>query len=330
MIIPSRRKYNSGMKRALLLIVFVLSACAPQTMAQTTVPPGALLPYSTRTPSATPEGVEGLVVSIETPLPSPTPFVYEVQAGETMSGIAFKFGVSLDELITVNPDVSPNSMSIGTKLNIPSTPANPTGASTSTPVPAPVKQIECYPTADRGMWCFVLVHNDTTDVIENLSAQVTLQDTDEQALTSVLALSPLNILPPNTSLPLMVFFPPDPSTGSGLTDASPQVQLLTGIHLQADDARYLPATLHNTLAQVDGSGRNAQVSGTVRLSEDTRPASLIWVAAVAYDRFGQVVGVRRWESTTGVAPGGSLQFGFEVSSLAGEIERVEFLVEARP
>ena len=95
-----------------------------------------------------------------------------------MSGIAFKFGVSLDELLTVNPDVSPNSMSIGTKLNIPSNPANPTGASTSTPVPAPVKQIECYPTTDQGMWCFVLVHNDTPDVIENLSAQVTLLDAD--------------------------------------------------------------------------------------------------------------------------------------------------------
>jgi hypothetical protein len=88
--------------------------------------------------------------------------------------------------------------------------------------------------------------------------------------------------------------------------------------------------LHNTLAQVDGSGRNAQVSGTVRLPEDAAPASLVWVAAVAYDRAGRVVGVRRWESSAGMTPGGSLQFSFEVSSLAGAIERVEFVVEARP
>jgi hypothetical protein len=313
------------MKRALLLIVFMLSACAPQTVDQTPLPPGALLPYFTRTPSATPQGVEGLVVSIETPLPSPTPFVYEVQAGETMSGIALKFGVSLDELITVNPDVSPNSMSIGTKLNIPSNSANPTGASTSTPVPAPVKQIECYSTADRGMWCFVLVHNDTPDMIENISAQVTLLDADGQTLASAPALSPLNILPPGASLPLMVFFPPIIPAA-----ANPQVQLLTGIHLQADDARYLPATLHNTLAQMDSSGRNAQVSGTVRLPQDAVPASLVWVAAVAYDETGRVVGVRRWESTAGISPGGSLNFAFEVYSLAGEIGRVEFVVEGRP
>jgi LysM repeat protein len=265
------------------------------------------------------------VVAFETPLPSPTPFVYEVQAGDTLSGIAFKFGVSLDEFLAANPEISPNSMSIGTKLNVPSNPANPTGASTSTAVPAPVKQIECYPTADLGMWCFVLVHNDTQNLIENLSAQVTLQSADGESLASAPALSLLNILPPSASLPLMVYFLPVIPA-----DARPLAQLLTGIHLEPGDARYLPATLHNTLAQVDGSGRNAQVSGTVRLPDDTAPARLVWVAAVAYDQTGRVVGMRRWESAAGISPGGSLGFAFVVSSLAGGIERVEFVVEARP
>ena len=313
------------MKRTLLLFTFLLAACAPHTVEGTPTPPGTLHPYFTRTPSATLDRPEGLVETIETPLPTPTPFTYEVQAGDTMSGIAFKFGISLDELVAINPDISPNSMSIGTVLKIPSSPANPTGASTSTPVPAAVKQIECYPTADKGMWCFVLVYNDTPDVIENLSAQVTLQDANGDSLVSSPALLPLNILPSGASLPLTVFFPPVVPA-----DVYPQVQLLTGIHLQADDARYLPATLHNTLAQVDSSGRNAQVSGTVRLPEDAQPANLVWVAAVAYDRFDRVVGVRRWESTAGIDPGNSLEFAFEVSSLAGEIERVEFVVEARP
>ena len=313
------------MKRAFLLFAFLLTACAPQTVEQTPTPPETLQPYFTRTPSVTPEEPAGLVETFETPLPTPTPFVYEVQSGDTLSGIAFKFGISLDELVAANPDVSPNSMSIGTKLNVPSNPANPPSASTSTPVPAAVKQIECYPTADRGMWCFVLVHNDTQSVIENLSAQVTLEDANGDAVGSSPALSPLNILSPDASLPLTVFFPPDVPV-----DAHPQVQLLTGIHLQPDDERYLPVTLHNTLAQIDGSGRNALVSGTVRLPEDVQPAKLVWVAAVAYDEFDRVVGVRRWESTAGIAPGSGLEFAFEVSSLAGRIERVEFVVEARP
>jgi len=313
------------MKHALLFFIFLLTACAPQAVAQTPIPPGTLHPYFTRTPSATPERLVGLVQTFETPLPTPTPFTYEVQAGDTMSGIAFKFGVPLDELVAINPGISPNSMSIGTELKIPSDPTDPAGVSTSTPVPATVTQIKCYPTADQGMWCFVLVHNDTQNMIENLSAQVTLQDASSDSLVSAPALSPLNILLPGTSLPLTVFFPPVVPA-----DASPQVQLLTGISLQPDDERYLPATLHNTLSQVDGSGRNAQVSGTVLLPENAQPANVVWVAAVAYDEFGQVVGVRRWESTTGITPGSSLQFAFEVSSLKGAIKRVEFVAEARP
>jgi hypothetical protein len=313
------------MKRTFLLFAFLLAACAPQPVEQTPTPPGTLQPYLTRTPSATPGQPDGQVESFETPLPSPTPFIYEVKAGDTMSSIAFKFSISLDELVAANPDVSPNSMSIGTKLNVPSNLANSNSASTSTPVPAAIKQIECYPTADQGMWCFVLVYNDTSNMIENLSGQVTLLDTDGGTLASAPAFSPLNILPPDTSLPLMVFFQPVIPA-----DARPQVQLLTGIHLQPDDERYLPATSHNTLTKIDGSGRSAQVSGTVLLPEDTQPASLVWVAAVVYDRAGRVAGVRRWESTAGIAPGGSLDFAFEVSSLAGKIGQVELVVEARP
>jgi LysM repeat protein len=313
------------MKRTFLLFAFLLTACAPQPVEQIPTLSGTLRPYFTRTPSATPEQPDGLIESFETPLPSPTPFIYEVKAGDTMSSIALKFGVSLDQFVAANPDVSPNSMSIGTKLNVPSNPADPTGASTSTPVPAAVKQIECYPTADQGMWCFVSVYNDTQDVIENLSAQVTLLDADGGILASTPALSPLNILPPDASLPLMVFFPPFVPA-----DVHPQVQLLTGIHLQPDDERYLSASVHNTLVQVDSFGRSAQVSGTVLLPEDAQPAKLVWVAAVVYDRARRVVGVRRWESTAGIAPGGSLDFAFEVSSLAGEIGQVEFVVEARP
>jgi hypothetical protein len=313
------------MKRILLLFVLLLAACAPQVASQTPTPPGTLFPYGTRTPSATPEQPEGLVVAFETPIPSPTPFVYEIQSGDTMGSIAFQFGMTVDLLMAANPDVSPNSMSVGTELRIPSDPDNPTGAPTSTPVPAPVKQIECHPTAEQGMWCFVLVHNDTSNRIENLSAQVTLVNADGETLASALAISSLNILPIDASLPLMVYFPPVIPA-----KARPQAQVLSGIHLEPDDERYLPATLHNTLALVDSSGRSALVSGTVRLPEEVPLAKLVWVAAVAYDEFGRVVGARRWESSAGVAPGSSLQFSFEVSGLGGEIELVEFVVEARP
>jgi LysM repeat protein len=309
----------------LLLFCFslLLIACVPPS-----TPPAPhfldLTPYSTITPSPPGAGPTGLVAA-ETPLPSPTPYTYTVQVGDTLSEIAERFTVSLDDLQAANPEVSANSMSVGQVLKIPSDPANPAGEPTPTAVPFAVRQIECYPSAARGMWCFVLVHNDFSDFMENVSAQVTLVDSTGALLATQTALLPLNILPPHSSLPLTVFFAPDLPA-----DAQPQVQILTAIRLLPDDARYLPAATQNVLVQVDWSGRSAQVSGQVVLPAESKAAAQIWVAAAAYDETGRIVGVRRWDWTGGLQPGTGLPFALTVASLAGEIERVELAVEARP
>ena len=175
------------------------------------------------------------------------------------------------------------------------------------------------------MWCFVLVHNDFSDFMENVSVQVTLVDSNNVTLASQTALLPLNILPPNKSLPLSVFFPPDIPV-----DAKPQVQVLTAIRLLPNDARYLPASLKNTLVQIHAGGRSAQVSGSVLSQSQATDASQVWVAATAYDAAGSVVGVRRWESNVVLAAGETTPFEFLLSSIGGRIARVDFAVEAGP
>jgi LysM repeat protein len=304
-------------------LLLLQTACSPQTASPAPSALG-LTPFvtSTGSPSQTPELP---IVAQETPLPTPTPFTYTVQRGDTISSIALKFGVSMDDLQAANPEISPNAMSVGQVIDIPSNPENPSGEPTPTPAAFTIRQIECYPTADRGMWCFVLVHNDFAGFLENLSAQVTLVGPDNAVLASQTALLSLNILPPNTSLPLTVFFPPEVPT-----EAKPRVQVLTAIRLLPDDERYLPATINNTLVQVNAQGRSARVNGQVLLPAGAKPAGQVWVTGTAYDNTGRVVGVRRWESNAGLSPGGSLAFEFMVSSLGGRIERVEFAVEARP
>ena len=314
--------------RCKLLLLLLLTACAP---VQTQSMPRAvdLTPFatSTKNPIASTETAqtpEGLVAA-ETPLPSPTPFTYTIKSGDTISSIALQFGVSMDDLQAANPEISPNTMSIGQVIKIPSDPENPSGEPTPTPAPFIVQQIECYPTADRGMWCFVLVHNQLSEFMENVSAQVTLVDADDAVIASQTALLPLNILPPNTSLPLTVFFPPEIPF-----DAKPQVQILTAISLLPDDERYLSATVSSTLVQVDAQGHSAGVSGQVLMPADASDASQVWVVATAYDESGRVAGVRRWEWDDGLAAGGSLPFEFLLSSIGGKISQVEFAVEARP
>src|SRR5688572_9368388 len=309
---------------SLFSLFFILTACAPQPT--NSAPPAVdLTPFvtSTESPLQT-AGPVGLVTA-ETPLPSPTPFTYAVQTGDTISDIALKFGVSIDDLQAANPEVSASAMSIGTVLKIPSNPDNPSGEPTPTAAPFTIEQIECYPTANKGMWCFVLVHNDFSDFMENVSVQVTLVNSNNATLASQTALLPLNILPPNTSLPLSVFFPPDIPV-----DAKPQVQVLTAIRLLPNDARYLPAALKNTLVQIHAGGRSAQVSGSVLSQSQATDASQVWVAATAYDAAGSVVGVRRWESNVVLAAGETTPFEFLLSSIGGRIARVDFAVEARP
>ena len=287
-----------------------------------------MTPFATSTRNSgltgTPPTPEGLVAA-ETPLPSPTPFTYTVKAGDSLSSIALQFGVSMDDLQAANPEISPNSMSIGQAIRIPSNPQNPSGEPTPTPAPFTVRQIECHPTADRGMWCFVLVHNDFPDFMENVTAQITLVDSNNSSLGSQTALLPLNILPPDASLPLAVFFPPEIPF-----DAKPQVQILTAIRLLPNDERYLPATVSNTLAQIDAGGRSARLSGQVLLPAGVENASQVWVAATAYDEAGRVIGTRRWEWDDGLAAGGTLPFEFMLSSIGGIIRHVDFAVEARP
>jgi hypothetical protein len=231
----------------------------------------------------------------------------------------------MDELQAANPDVSPNAMAVGQVINIPSNPENPSGEPTPTPAAFTIQQIECYPTADQGTWCFVMIHNDFPDFMENVTAQVTLLGADNSVLGSQTAVLPLNILPPNTSLPVTAFFPLEIPP-----DAKPQVQVLTAIRLLPNEERYLPATTNNTLVQVNADGRSARVQGQVLLPGHSKEASQVWVAATVYDDVGCVVGVRRWESSVALSPGGNLPFEFTVSSLGGRIERVEFAVEARP
>lgn len=283
-----------------------------------------LQPYQSVTPSATLNASPGFAAARETAVPSPTPFSYSITSGDTLGQIAEKFHVALDALLAANPDIDPNAMPVGHTLIIPSSPDNPTGQVKPTPVAVPVEQAACHPTADSGLWCFVLIHNDGKELIEDVTAQVSLIDAAGRAITSQTALLPLNIVPPDQSLPLIVFFSPEVPS-----DSKPQVQILTAIRLPAGDPRYLPAAVQNTFVRVDWSGLSAQVTGQVTLPAESKPASVVWVAAVAYDGAGNVIGVRRWESNATLSAGGSLPFSLMISSVAGKIERVEFSVEAR-
>jgi N-acetylmuramoyl-L-alanine amidase len=79
-------------------------------------------PARAPSPSAAPSP-QAVTTATAAPPPAPTatagPRVYVVQSGDTLSGIAEKFGVSVDAIVAANGLSSPDDLAEGQKLSIP-------------------------------------------------------------------------------------------------------------------------------------------------------------------------------------------------------------------
>jgi hypothetical protein len=70
-------------------------------------------------PTASPTA-EPTPTPLPTPTPAPTPTVYVVASGDTLSKIAARFGITLEQLLAANPQITnPNKIAIGDEVNIP-------------------------------------------------------------------------------------------------------------------------------------------------------------------------------------------------------------------
>jgi hypothetical protein len=302
------------------LLILILISCGSDQ--QPPIPTSVYLnPYQAGTVTPT------SAFATETPfvvVVTPTPFTYTIAPNDTLIGIAFKFNIQLEDLLAANPGVSPQNLTVGATLRIPSGPEDLSSEPTPTPAVFDLEQVSCYATADGGLWCLALIHNPFADTLENITAQISLIDSSGQIVTSQLGVTPLNILPPGQSLPVAVFFPAPVDLA-----LTPRAQVLTAIRLLPSDERYIPAQAQNVLVSVDWPARSAEVRGQVQLLKGIA-ARNVWVTAVAYDAQGQVIGFKKWESTTAFSSPETLPFSFSVFSLGPAIARVEVIIEARP
>ena len=97
------------------------TASATATQTATATATVTATPTATAVASATAEVTPS---PVSTPTPQPSPFSeYLVQAGDTLSSIAGKFGTTADELARINGITDPNTLDIGQKLQVPTAPA---------------------------------------------------------------------------------------------------------------------------------------------------------------------------------------------------------------
>ncbi len=118
-------------------LLILASACQAHTAAPTSAP--TVLP-----PTAT--------YTVTAPAATPTPAFYVVQPGDTLSAIAAKLDVSIEELQEVNHITDPNLIQVNQKLIIPGLTPVPTATVSPTPTPTPnvPPQLEIVEVIGRG------------------------------------------------------------------------------------------------------------------------------------------------------------------------------------
>ena len=100
-----------------LLLVGAIGACVSEVEQEDTElhPTFVLTPYATDTPTPT---ITPPVPPTLTPTPTPETIVYTVEPGDTLSGIAAQYGVSVQDLRALN-GLSSDILSVGQELRVP-------------------------------------------------------------------------------------------------------------------------------------------------------------------------------------------------------------------
>jgi LysM repeat protein len=339
----------------LLSILFpVLAACAitPTALVPTFTPLAYLTPYLSPTPSQTPPPPMPSVTFTVMPSITPTPFLHVLAKDDTLLGLAFRYGVSLEDILAANPGINPHFLTVGKAIVIPLKVDEPTALPSPTLFPIKLGTPHCYPAGDGGVWCALLLQNNQDQAVENVSARLGLYSAKGKNIASQVVAPPLNLVEKGQAQPLMAYF--DLPLDSGVIV---RAELLSAFTVLNRAKRYLPFSIQDEDVRIDPSGKLAEVQGQVVLT-GTVKASALWVVAVAYAENGEVAGMRKWEAESDPsclaplpsdtpAPGGTVvataspaaarrlprrcqTFDLTVFSLGPVIQRVEVLAEARP
>jgi LysM repeat protein len=310
-----------------LLFVAIAAACvsSPTPVLPTATQNPLLTPYLVPDSTQTPTGRAPQPAATFTPLPTPTPFTYPVQEGDTLLAIAFRFNVTVDDIMSVNPGINPNLLSVGTNLVIPLGEEGVGVIPTPTPAPLKTRLPECYPSLDGGMWCFLLVVNEQPTAVEGVIGEISLYAEDGEILVSEIAYLPMDRIFSGARLPLVAYFSPP----------APRNQYVQGLLLgafQIDPERvpFLSAETRNLQITVRPDARSAVVSGQISpgIVEENESAGMLVVVAVAYGEANQVVGLRKWEAGSSGSDQ-EVPFSLTVFSLGPPIVDVEVAAEYR-
>lgn len=278
----------------------------------TMAPPTAAVQQTTSTPLP------------PTPLPpTATPIVYQVQEGDTLLAIALQQGVTVDEIVAVNPGLNRDFLTIGQAITLP---PRPTAVAqrvvgTAVPLAIDVAQINTYQTPIGTIWALGELVNRGDVAAENVQVQIAWRTASGDEVARHTAWAALPILPVGGTSPFGVL------VTEALPDAvEPVVSVIGGQSVVDLGSRYLDVTVTETA--VDLSGARVGLSGQVQNDGDVTAAD-VTVVATFYDAAGDVTGfqIRRLPGT--LAAGGTAVFSVTAAPPGGQSSDVAVAVQAQ-
>ena len=118
--IPAAVKWIAPIAIAGLILWLVVDACHQESGTTAAVTPGSTSKASRTVPATATSVPELPSVGMAVAEPTPPSQVYVVQSGDTLGGIAARFGCQVDAIIRANRIANPNVLSVGQQLEIPS------------------------------------------------------------------------------------------------------------------------------------------------------------------------------------------------------------------
>jgi murein DD-endopeptidase MepM/ murein hydrolase activator NlpD len=256
-----------------------------------------------------------------------------VKKGDTLGGIAYAYGISVDGLQAANPSVLPAFLSIGTVLTIPvlaesAVSVGPAAVASPTPMPATVAVgPDCYHLTTGALYCLAEVRNPGPAPLYNVAAQIALIGPEGEVLASEVAFAALAMVRPGSGVPLAALFQGAPpglaAPVAQVVSAEPvPAGVVAAVALDISAAQLVPP-------QVASPGALWTVSGQVHNGSAAAVGAVRLVVAL-YDAQKHLVGYRQVQIPGGLAAGVSQGFSISAASLGGPVESYAIAAEGKP
>jgi hypothetical protein len=166
------------------------------------------------------------------------------------------------------------------------------------------------------------LQNPTNQRIEAISARFNLQTGSENRTETVPLL--VDGIPPQGALPVAAYFSAPIAMPYQIS-----AELISAIPVNSKDIRHLPVELEKIqITARSQDQKTAWVNCTLRLS-DASSTNRVWLLAIAYDKTGNIIGLRRVEIHGPFASNDNPPCTIEIYGM-GQIADVQLFAEATP